>query len=134
MDITELPAIATREFMGGTVESFREDGGSACVRFLPPEGMTNPHGTVQGGFVAAMVDDVVSLATFFAGGGRPDFVTTNINVWYLRPVPVGRPLLVSCALVRAGRRQAVFDAFVRAEGDDRLLVKAVQTQQFVHSE
>lgn len=130
MDIEQLPRIGTREFMGGKVLALGDAGERATVRFVPPTGMTNPHGTVQGGFVAAMVDDAVSLATWFAGGERT-FVTTNINCYYLRPVPAGAPLLVSCELVRLGKRQAVFDASVVAEGSDKVLVKAVQTQQFL---
>ena len=130
MDIADLPRIPSREFMGGKVVSLADDGERAVVRFEPPEGMTNPHGTVQGGFVAAMIDDAVSLATYFAGGERL-FVTTNLNCYYLNPVPAGVPLLVRCDLVKAGRRQAIFDAAVTAEGSDKLLVKAVQTQQYL---
>ena len=130
VDITQLPRIETRAFMGGKAVALHDRGEQATVRFVPPAGMTNPHGTVQGGFVAAMIDDVVSLATWFAGGQRT-FVTANLNCYYLRPVPAGTPLLASCQLVRVGRRQAVFDASVFAEGSDDLLVKAVQTQQFI---
>ena len=72
----------------------------------------------------------VSLATWFAGNERT-FVTASLSCYYLRPVPSGSPLLVRCELVRAGRRQAVFDAFVTVEGSDKILVKAVQTQQFL---
>lgn len=130
MNLEDLPRIPSREFMGGTVQSLAEDGSEACVRFLPPEGMTNPHGTVQGGFVAAMIDDVVSMATWFAGGQRT-FVTSSLNCHYLRPVPTGVALLVQCQLVRAGQRQAVFEASVTAEGNDSILVKGIQTQQFL---
>lgn len=130
MDIDQLPRIETREVMHGEVLALDDAGESATVRFLPPPGMTNPHGGVQGGFVAAMIDDAVSLATWFAGNERT-FVTTSLICYYLRPVPAGTPLLASCRLVRAGRRQAVFDAFVTVEGSDEILVKAVQTQQFL---
>lgn len=130
MNIEQLPRMETREFMGGKVLALDDAGEQATVRFVPPTGMTNPHGAVQGGFAAAMIDDVVSLATWFAGGERT-FVTANLSCYYLRPVPAGAPLLATCQLVRVGRRQAVFDASVRAEGSDELLVKAVQTQQFV---
>ena len=130
VDINQLPRIATREFMGGKVLALADGGERATVRFIPPTGMTNPHGTVQGGFVAAMVDDVVSLATWFAGGERT-FVTANLSCHYLRPVPAGVPLQVTCELVRVGKRQAVFDALVTAEGSGKVLVKAVQAQQFL---
>lgn len=130
MDIDQLPRIETREFMHGEVLALDDAGESAMVRFLPPPGTTNPHGGVQGGFVAAMIDDAVSLATWFAGNERT-FVTTSLICYYLRRVPAGTPLLASCRLVRAGRRQAVFDAFVTVEGSDEILVKAVQTQQFL---
>ena len=116
--------------MGGTVQSLAADGSKACVRFLPPDGMTNPHGTVQGGFVAAMIDDVVSMATWFAGGERT-FVTSSLSCHYLRPVPTDVPLLVNCQLVRVGQRQAIFDASVSAEGSESMLVKGIQVQQFL---
>ena len=130
MNINDLPHIPSRAFMGGTVEAVADDGARATVRFVPPDGMTNPHGTVQGGFVAAMIDDVVSLATWFAGGERT-FVTGSLTCYYLRPVPAGVALLVTAELARVGKRQAVFDAHVRAEGGDAVLVKAIQVQQFV---
>ena len=129
MKVEDLPRIPSREFMGGTVQSLAADGSEACVRFLPPDGMTNPHGTVQGGFVAAMIDDVVSMATWFAGNERT-FVTSNLNCYYLRPVPAGVALLVHCQLVKVGQRQAVFEASVSAEGSDSELAKGFQTQQF----
>ncbi len=136
INLADLPRIASREFLGGTVQSLAADGSEACVRFLPPEGMTNPHGTMQGGFVAAMIDDVVSMATWFAGGERT-FVTSSLNCYYLRPVPMGTPLLVNCQLVRVGQRQAVFEASVSVEGNtpgassDSTLVKGIQIQQFL---
>lgn len=130
MNLEELPRIPSREFMGGSVQSVAADGSQACVRFLPPEGMTNPHGTVQGGFVAAMIDDVVSMATWFAGSERT-FVTSSLNCYYLRPVPTGVPLLVNCQLVRVGQRQAIFEASVSAEGNESILVKGIQVQQFL---
>ena len=133
MNINELPRIQTREFMGGAALSVSASGERATVRFLPPAGMTNPHGGVQGGFVAAMIDDVVSLATWFAGGERT-FVTASLSCYYLRPVPAGVPLLAACTLVRVGKRQAVFDAQLQTEGGEDALVKAIQVQQFVEVE
>ena len=129
MNIEDLPRIGSREFMGGNVEAVEDDGSRAIVRFFPPDGMTNPHGTVQGGFVAAMIDDAVSLATWFAGRERV-FVTSSLTCYYLRPVPARTALLVTCDLIRVGQRQAVFEATVRAHGGDAVLVKAIQVQQF----
>lgn len=129
MHIEDLPRIPSREFMGGTVETIAKDGSRATVRFVPPEGMNNPRGTVQGGFIAAMIDDAVSLATWFAGRERA-FVTSSLTCYYLRPVPARTALLVTCDLIRAGQRQAVFEAVVRAKSSDAVLVKAIQVQQF----
>ena len=129
MRIADLPRIPSREFMGGSVQAVADDGARASVRFVPPDGTTNPHGTVQGGFVAAMIDDAVSLATWFAGRERT-FVTSSLTCYYLRPVPARTALLVTCDLIRVGQRQAVFEAAVCAEGSDAVLVKAIQVQQF----
>jgi len=130
VDVTQLPRIGAREFMGGEVLHLADDGASAAIRFDPPEGMANPHGGLQGGFTAAMIDDVVSMATYFAGGERM-FVTSNLNCYYLKAVPMGVPLNVSCQLLQTGKRQAIFDAQVCAEGDGEVLVRATQIQQFI---
>ena len=130
MNVEDLPPIRSRAFLGGQVQVVADDGTRATVRFVPPDGTTNPHGTVQGGFVAAMIDDAVSLATWFAGGERT-FVTSSLSCFYLRPVPAGTPLLVTCNLIRAGRRQAVFEATVHTESKDTPLVRATQVQQFL---
>lgn len=130
VDISELPFIASRAFLGGEVAWVEEDGSDAAVRFLPPEGARNPNDAVQGGLAGALIDDVVSLATFFAGGGRP-FVTTNLSCYFLKPIPMGVPLLARSTLVRSGRTQALFDAALTVEGDEKILVKANQMQQYL---
>lgn len=129
VDVSKLPRIESRVFLGGEVVHADDDGSDALVRFVPPEGLRNPNDTLQGGAVAALIDDVVSMATYFAGKGRP-FVTTNLACYYLRPVPMGVPLLARSTLIKVGKTQALFDAVLMTEGSDAVLVKATQTQQF----
>lgn len=131
MDVNELPEIASRVFMGGRVVALSDDGSHALVRFRPPEGMRNPHGGVQGGFAAAMIDDVVSMATYHAGQQRT-FVTANLNCYYLAPVPFDQALDVSCTLVKVGKRQAIYDAQITAGDSDKVLIRATQLQQFLN--
>ena len=130
LDISELPFIASRAFLGGEVAWVEDDGSDAAVRFNPPEGARNPNNTVQGGLAGALIDDVVSMATFFAGGGRP-FVTTNLSCYFLKPIPMEATLLARSTLVKSGRTQALFEATLSVEGDETILVKASQMQQYL---
>jgi uncharacterized protein (TIGR00369 family) len=66
------------------------DEGTIEVAFTATEQFVNPVGVIQGGFLAAMLDDTLGpalVATLDPGEFAP---TTNLHVQFLRPARPGR--------------------------------------------
>jgi uncharacterized protein (TIGR00369 family) len=94
------PSAATT--LGWELVSVNPDEGTIEVAFTATEAFLNPAGTIQGGFLAAMLDDTLGPA-LVAGLGPGDFApTTDLHVQFLRPAKPGR-LLGRGRVVRRGR-------------------------------
>ena len=78
----------------------REDpeAGTIEIAFCPDERMLNSAGTVQGGFVAAMLDDTMGPALVSMSGGRVMPSSINLTVSFLRPVKPGRVVKLGKAI------------------------------------
>jgi uncharacterized protein (TIGR00369 family) len=73
------------ELLGYSVEE-----GWAEAAFTPRPEFANPAGSVQGGFVCAMLDDTMSFAAALSRGFQVIVPTLQISVSYLRPTPIAR--------------------------------------------
>ncbi len=62
----------------------------------------NPAGFIQGGFLTAMLDDLMGPAVLVASGGELFTVTTSMNVSFLAPARPG-PLTGEGRVVQLGR-------------------------------
>jgi uncharacterized protein (TIGR00369 family) len=101
------------------------DAGTIEVSFRATEQFLNPAGTVQGGFLAAMLDDTLGpalVATLAAGEWAP---TTDLHVQFLAPA---RPGLITGRgrVVRRGAQMAFLSGEL-ADEDGTLLATAVAT-------
>jgi uncharacterized protein (TIGR00369 family) len=95
-----LPGAAVT--LGWELISVNPDDGTIEVAFTATEAFLNPAGAVQGGFLAAMLDDTLGPA-LVAGLDPGDFApTTDLHVQFLRPARPGR-LLGRGRVVRRGR-------------------------------
>jgi uncharacterized protein (TIGR00369 family) len=93
------PAAAT---LGWQLVCVSPDEGTIEVAFTATEAFLNPAGVVQGGFLAAMLDDTLGQA-LVAGLSPGDFApTTDLHVQFLRPARPGR-LVGRGRVVRRGR-------------------------------
>jgi uncharacterized protein (TIGR00369 family) len=93
------PAAVT---LGWQLVSINPDEGTVEVAFTATEAFLNPAGAIQGGFLAAMLDDTLGPA-LAAGLSPGDFApTTDLHVQFLRPARPGR-LLGRGRVVRRGR-------------------------------
>lgn len=93
------PAAAT---LGFEMLACDPDAGTIEVAFTATEAFLNPFGVIQGGFLAAMLDDTLGpalVATLGPGGSAP---TTDLHVQFLRPAQPGR-LVGKGRVVRQGR-------------------------------
>lgn len=61
-----------------------DEGEALRVRFPVEPRFTNPAGVMQGGMIAAAVDNTLGPLSYLVA---PPSVTTQLNVSYLRPVP-----------------------------------------------
>ncbi|HUB42805.1 MAG TPA: PaaI family thioesterase [Streptosporangiaceae bacterium] len=95
-----LPAAAVT--LGWELVSVSPEEGTIEVAFTATDAFLNPAGVIQGGFLAAMLDDTLGPA-LVAGLSPGDFApTTDLHVQFLRPARPGR-LLGRGRVVRRGR-------------------------------
>ena len=81
------PAAAT---LGWELVAADPDVGTIEVAFTAGPEMANPMGNVQGGFVAAMLDDTLGPALVATLGAGQFAVTLELKVNFLRPATAGR--------------------------------------------
>jgi uncharacterized protein (TIGR00369 family) len=95
-----LPAAAVT--LGWELISVSPEDGTIEVAFNASEAFVNPAGFIQGGFLAAMLDDTMGPA-LVAGLNPGDFApTTDLHVQFLRPARPGR-LIGRGRVVRRGK-------------------------------
>jgi uncharacterized protein (TIGR00369 family) len=64
--------------------------GTARVEFAGKPEFANPTGYIQGGFLSAMLDDVMGMMGMLKVAPKSFASTIDLHVHYLRPVRVGR--------------------------------------------
>jgi uncharacterized protein (TIGR00369 family) len=76
--------------LGFELIDYSVDAAWAEVAFTPRPEFANPAGTVQGGFVCAMLDDAMSFAASLSRRFEVMVPTLQTSVSYLRPTPIAR--------------------------------------------
>ena len=85
-----------------------------------------PGGTISGPILMALADVAIYVAILGAIGWVPLAVTTNLNINFLkRPAPGA--LIAEARLLKLGKRLAVGEIAIRAEGDEDLVAHATAT-------
>jgi uncharacterized protein (TIGR00369 family) len=95
--------------------------GQAEMSWTPTPDMANPFGSVHGGIIATIVDEVTGAAVTSAieSATAP---TVSLNVEYLHAIPIGGTYTVLGEIVRMGRAMAIVDARILNE-EGKLLVR-----------
>ena len=130
MTVITPPPIKARELLGGSDSSFDTDSGVGRIRYIPSEGLMNPVGTVLGGYLAAMLDDVAGLATWYACGERP-FATAQMSTSFLRGAKLDDVLIGEAVVTSTGKRQAFIDATLKRDSDSKVIANATFLQTFL---
>lgn len=91
--------------------------GYAAIRYTIRNEMTNPLGTIQGGVMAALIDDTMGLA-FYSLFENNMFTTTNLNINYLFGAKEGEEVTVKANVVRIGKKIANVECKVYNHEDD----------------
>ena len=123
--VFDLMETDVRDYRPGDAEADRV-GAALIARFPIQEAFQNPMGIMQGGMVAAAIDNVVGPLSYLVA---PPSVTATLSITYLAPVtPDLAHVEVEAKLTARAGRQLVFDATVSAPDGRRLAVaRATQT-------
>jgi uncharacterized protein (TIGR00369 family) len=95
-----LPPAAV--LLGWELVAVDPEAGTIEVAFAASDQFLNPAGIIQGGFVAAMLDDTMGPALVATLGPGQFAPTTDLHVQFLRPARPGR-LTGRGRVVRRGR-------------------------------
>jgi uncharacterized protein (TIGR00369 family) len=93
-----------REWLG-----FDETGDIASIRFQAQPSFTNRHGTIQGGFLAAMLDSATGLRALASLSSSQTAVTRSLDTRFLKPASVG-PITARARVVEHTEREIVVEA------------------------
>jgi uncharacterized protein (TIGR00369 family) len=117
------------ELLGFKLIAVDPVAGTLNAAFLGAPQFMNAGGTIQGGIITAMLDDVMSYAGTASLGGTHMLPTLEIKTTFIRPAPVGA-LFGTGRLVHRGRDFAFLEGVLKGDGD-RLLATATATARIV---
>ena len=100
--------------------------GGARVRQDDRKNSTRPGGTVSGPVLMQLADVTMYVAILASIGWVPLAVTTNLNINFLKKPPPG-VLIGECRLMKLGKRLAVGEVGIRADGETDLIAHATST-------
>ena len=95
--------------LGREVLSSNAETGEVTLRFVAKPEFANRHGTVQGGFLAAMLDSATGMAVMLSLPPDMTAVTTRLDVTYLKPASIG-PLRAASRVIQRDARKADVEA------------------------
>jgi len=85
-----------------------------------------PGGTLSGATMMSLGDFAMYVAVLSAVGWVPLAVTTNLTINFLKKPPA-RDLLAEARLIKLGKRLAVGEIGIRADGEDDLVAHVTAT-------
>src|ERR1700722_15886164 len=93
------------QLLSREVLSVDDKTGEVTLRFVAKPEFANRHGTVQGGFLAAMLDSATGMAVMLSLPPDMTAVTTRLDVSYLKPARTG-PLNATSRVIASDARTA----------------------------
>ncbi len=111
-DTFEAPPSA--KLLGWTLRTIDTDAGTIEIGFTADERFLNPAGTVQGGILAAMLDDTQGPTLFGGTHGEIYAPTIDFNISFVKPARpgafVGKGRVVNIGKTIALTEAELFDA------------------------
>lgn len=130
--LDRLPRPPCAELLGWHVVDARPADGWIRIGFEARSEFRNPAGFIQGGFLAAMLDDTMGPAVFAATDGALYTATIDMTVSYLKPGKVG-PMFGEGQVVQLGKTVAFLEArLMDASGE--IIARATSSARLVASE
>lgn len=123
------PAPPAARLLGWKLERIDPEGGSIRVQFEGRAEFLNPVGSIQGGILAAMLDDTLGPAAAAALGGAAFAQTLELKTSFLRPAGPGK-LYGDGRVVHRGREILFLEGSL-STADGKLVATATATARVI---
>ena len=123
----QIPTSPSAQHLGWRL--LASDDGQVRIGFEPRPEFLNPAGRIQGGFIAAMLDDCMGPAVWYQSGGRTFSLTVGMNVNFLRAARLG-PLVGEARVLQLGKSIGFTEARL-FDADQQLLAHATASVRLV---
>ena|SRR5690349_3976382 len=129
--LDRLPAPPCAVLLGWHVIDAEPEQGWIRIGFEGKPEFRNPAGFIQGGILAAMLDDTMGPAVFTMTQGKMYTATIDMNVSFLAPAHVGK-IYGEANVIQLGKTIAFVEARLTDEAGT-LLAKATSSARLVAS-
>jgi uncharacterized protein (TIGR00369 family) len=130
--LDHLPTPPCARLLGWRVLDARPEDGWIRIGFDGRPEFCNPAGSIQGGFLAAMLDDTMGPAVFAHTEGALYTATIEMSVHYLAPAKVG-PIFGEGQVVQLGKSVGFVEARL-LDKDGTWLAKATASVRLIATE
>ena len=127
-----FPKPPCAEHLGWTLLDLDEAAGRVRVGFTARPEFLNPAGFVQGGFLAAMLDDVMGPAALVMSAGWSFTSTIDMNISFLAPARAG-PLIGEGMVIQLGKTIGYLQGELRDEAGT-LIARATSSARLISTE
>jgi acyl-coenzyme A thioesterase 13 len=110
------------------LEAVHAEQGHVVVRLEVTDNLLNFGKTLHGGAAATLVDVVGSIAIITADRHGRFGVSTDLNVTWLAPAPLGEWVQIEARVLKSGRTMSYVAVEIRRESDDVLCVQGRMTK------
>lgn len=100
----------TSKLLGLNLLEIDSAAGRVRATFEPKPEFCNPMGSVQGGFIVAMLDDVAALAAIVKARARIGIPTIELKTSFFGPARLGQTLYAEGRCLKLGKRIAFMEA------------------------
>ncbi len=117
---------ACSETLGMRLTHVDQENLTIKLEFEAAEAFANPTGAIQGGFIAAMMDEAMSTCCIIASNVTMNAPTLEMKVSFLKPLFVGKAIC-EARVLKLGRSTAFVEASLFTP-DGVMVAKASATQ------
>ncbi|MBI5576511.1 MAG: PaaI family thioesterase [Deltaproteobacteria bacterium] len=104
----------------GVRTRFFVEGDAVCSRISLPRHVNGYRNVAHGGVLAALLDESMGWAATVFGGSQRMYLTGELTVKYLAPVPVGEEIEIRSRLLRDAGRIAYSEGELSCGGEVRV--------------
>jgi uncharacterized protein (TIGR00369 family) len=130
--LDNMPRPPCAVLLGWRLLEARPADGWVRIGFEGRPEFVNPAGCIQGGFLAAMLDDTMGPAVFLHSGGALYTSTISFNVTFMAPARPG-PLFGEGQVIQLGKTVGFVEAWLTDAGG-ALIARATSSVRLIPAE